>query len=185
MEADFHSRAVRLKQMEVGLQSFSNNMHEMGASIHRSFCFQSFPSGSNIHVMEVGSIQQGKGRFSNNMNPSKRICFPLFCNNRTSLEQKAKRKNDFVANYHSLVNTIMVSTTVTSNSANNIASANNSEPSIKPKQRKTSFDRTGKLTTPDMDSLRERLHAEGVSEDSAALITNARRSGTNAHYKSA
>ena len=30
-----------------------------------------------------------------------------------------------------------------------------------------------------------RLHAEGVSEDSAALITNARRSGTNAHYESA
>ena len=119
------------------------------------------------------------------MNPSKRICFPPFCNNRTSLEQKAKRKNDFVANYHSLVNTIMVSTTVTSNSANNIASANNSEPFIRPKQRKTSLDRTRKLTTPGMDSLRERLHAEGVSEDSAALITNARRSVTNAHYKSA
>ena len=99
------------------------------------------------------------------MNPSKRICFPPFCNNRTSLEQKAKRKNDFVANYHSLVNTIMVSTTVTSNSANNIASANNSEPFIRPKQRKTSLDRTGKLTTSGMDSLRERLHAEGVSED--------------------
>ena len=35
-----------------------------------------------------------------------------------------------------------------------------------------------------MDSLRERLHA-GVSEESAALIINARRSGTNAHYESA
>ena len=35
-----------------------------------------------------------------------------------------------------------------------------------------------------MDSLRERLNAE-VSEESAALIINARRSGTNAHYESA
>ena len=66
----------RLQRMEVGLQSFSINMQEMGASRHRSFCFQNFPSGSNIHVMEVGSIQKGKGCFSNNMDPSKRICLP-------------------------------------------------------------------------------------------------------------
>ena len=110
---------------------------------------------------------------------------PRFCINRTSLEQMAKRKSDFVANYSSLANTIMLSTTVATHSANNIASAKNTEPFIRPKQRKASLNRTGKLTAPGMDSLKESLHAEGVLKDSAALITNARRSGTNAHYESA
>ena len=79
----------------------------------------------------------------------------------------------------------MVSTAVKTHSANTIASTKNSEPSIRYKQRKTSLDSSGKVTTPGMDSLRERLHVEGVSGDSATLITNARISGTNAHYESA
>ena len=115
----------RLKQMEVGLQSFSNNMQEIGASRRRSFCIRNFPSGSNIHVMEVGSIQHGKEGFSNNMDPSKRICFLSFCINKRSLEQSAKRKSDFVANHSSLANSIMVSTTVTTHSENAITSAKN------------------------------------------------------------
>ena len=78
----------------------------------------------------------------------------------------------------------MVSITVTTHSANTITSTKNSKPFIRSKQTKASTDRVGKLTTPGMDSLRERLHAKGVSEDSAALITNARRSSTNDHYKS-
>ena len=54
----------------------------------------------------------------------------------------------------------MVSTSVTTHSANTITSTKNSEPFIRSKQRKASLDRTGKLITPAMDSLRERLHAE-------------------------
>ena len=113
--------------MEVGLQSFSNNMLEMWA-FRQIFLLPEFPTrfqhtchGSWIHSAR-------KGCFSNNMDPTKRICFPPFCVNRinrTSLEQSAKRKSDFVANYPSLANTIMVSTTVTSHSANTIASAKN------------------------------------------------------------
>ena len=105
--------------------------------------------------MEVGSIQQGKGRFSNNLDPSKRICFPPFCINRSSLEQSTKGESNFVANYHSLANAIMISTTVTTNSANTITSTKNSEPFIRSKQRKASLDRAGKLTTPSMGSRRK------------------------------
>ena len=161
----------RHKRMEVGSQCFSSNMQEVGASRHRPFCFQNFSSGPNIHIIEVGSIQQGKGRFSNNMDISKRICFPAFCTNRSSLEQSAKRESDCVANYRSLANAIMVSTTVTTHSANTIASTKNSEPFTRFKQRKASLDRAGKLTTPGEDSLRERLHAEGVLEDSAVICS--------------
>ena len=129
-----------------------------------------------MHIMEVGSIQQGKGRFENIMDSSKNTWFPNFYCNRSSLEQSAKRESDFIANYHNLANTITVFTAVTIHSANTIVSIKNSEPFIRFKQRKASLDRAGKLITPNVDSLREILHAEAISEDSAAIIANARRS---------
>ena len=135
--------------------------------------------------MEVGPIQQGKGRFSINLNSSKRIYFSPFCTNSSSLEQIAKGESEFVVNYPSWLNAIMVSSTIITHSANTITCTKNSEPFIRSKQRKASLDRVGKLTTPGMESFREKSHAEGVSEKSAAFITNAKRSGTNAHYKSA
>ena len=57
-----------------------------------------------MHIMEVGSIQQGKGRFENIMDSSKNTWFPNFYCNRSSLEQSAKRESDFIANYHNLAN---------------------------------------------------------------------------------
>ena len=53
-------------------------MQEVGDSRHKYFWFQNFSSGPNIHIMEVGTIHQGKGDFSNNLDPSKRIRPPPF-----------------------------------------------------------------------------------------------------------
>ena len=50
---------------------------------------------------------------------------------------------------------------------------------------KSSVDRKPKLATPGMDSLREKLFAEGLSEESAILIANGRGPGTVSHYESA
>ena len=79
----------------------------------------------------------------------------------------------------------MASTTITTDSANTITSTKKAKHFIRGKQRKASLDRAGKLATPCLDSLREKLHAEGVLGYSAALITNPRGSGRNAYYKSA
>ena len=105
------------------------------------------------------------------MNPSKRYVFSLYCTNRSSLQQSGKRESDFIANYPSLANIITVSTTATQLTVQ--------IPLLLPKTQNLLLG-----PTPGMGSLSERLHAEGVSKDSAAHIANARRSGTNAHYKS-
>ena len=78
----------RLQRMEVGSQSLSNNMQQVGTSRRRSFCFKNFP---NIH-MKIESIQQEKGRFSNNLGPSKRICFPPFAPIGQVLNKVQKKK---------------------------------------------------------------------------------------------
>ena len=52
-------------------------------------------------------------------------------------------------------------------------------------KQKLSVDRKSKLATPGIDSFREKLSTEGLSEESAILIANARRPGTVSHYESA
>ena len=79
----------------------------------------------------------------------------------------------------------MVSTSVTTHNENTITPIENSESFLRSKPRKASHDKAEKFTTPGMDSHREILHAKRVLEDSTALITNLRRSGTNAHYETA
>ena len=54
----------------------------------------------------------------------------------------------------------------------------------RPKQGTSSPNSKRKPATPGMDSFRERLSSEGISKESATLITNARQSGTIAHYES-
>ena len=91
------------------------------------------------------------------------------------LNKVQKKKSTLLNNYPSVAYTIKVSTTVATHSANTTTSAKNPEPSISSKQRKASLDRARKLKTLGMDGLRETFHAEGVSEDSAALITKCQK----------
>ena len=41
-----------------------------------------------------------------------------------------------------------------------------------------------KLATPDVDHFKNELHAEGISKESALIITNSQRLGTNSRYES-
>ena len=45
--------------------------------------------------MEAGSIRQRKRCFPNNLDPSRRICFPILCTNRLSREQSANGESNF------------------------------------------------------------------------------------------
>ena len=79
----------------------------------------------------------------------------------------------------------MVSKTITNISENTFAAPKGYRTFIRSKQGNSSISRKSKLATPGMGGFRKKLSAEGISEESAALITNARRTGTNTHYESA
>ena len=146
---------------ETDFQFLQTICSKMGISKHITFCYQKFLSCPNIHIMEVRSIQQGKERFSNNLDPSKRNASPPFALIGWVLK-KVQNEKAISAIYPSLEITIMVSSTATTHNANTNTSTKNSEPFTRSKYRKTSLDRARKLTTPGMDSLRKRLHAEEV-----------------------
>ena len=68
----------------------------------------------------------------------------------------------------------MVSKTITNVCENTSAAPKESKIFIRSEQGKSSISRKRKLATPDMDGFRKKLSAEGISEESSALITNAR-----------
>ena len=76
----------------------------------------------------------------------------------------------------------MVSTPFTTHITNTVTSIKVSRP-FHATQGKSSFDRPGKFTPPGIDSFRERLYVEAISEESAALITSAGEQGTNSDHK--
>ena len=134
----------RLKRMEIGSQSFSNNMQKRGASRHRLFLLPEFliRSQHTFHGSWIHSVREGT--LFKLLRPIKKDMFTPFCINRSRLEGSARGESKLAANYPSLGNAIMVSTTVTTHRANTILSKN-SEPFITSKQRKASLDRAGKL----------------------------------------
>ena len=101
-------------------------MQEVGASRHRSFCFQNFSLDPNVHIMEVVSSQEEKRRFSNNWTHLKRYSFPPFALIGQVLNKTQEEKATLLLittawhNHGIHGNTIMVFTTVTTYSANTI-----------------------------------------------------------------
>ena len=81
----------RLKRMEVGSQCFSSNMQEVGASRHRSFCFQNFSSGPNIS-WKLDPFSKGKDAFQITWTYRKGYVFPPFALTGRVLNKVQKEK---------------------------------------------------------------------------------------------
>ena len=77
-ETDFQSQVVRdSSEWKWDYKVFQTICWRCELS-DRSFCFQNFPPGFNIHVMEVGSIQQGRDAFQITWTQLKGYVFPPF-----------------------------------------------------------------------------------------------------------
>ena len=77
----------------------------------------------------------------------------------------------------SMVSTIMVFKTIT-NVCENSSASEGCRTFIKSEQENASITRKRKLATSEIDGFQKKLSAEENSEESTALITNARRTGT-------
>ena len=73
---------------------------------------------------------------------------------------------------------IIVSKTITNVCENTSAATEGYKTFIKSEQRNSSINRKRNLATPGMDGFWKKLSAEGISEESDALITNGRQTGT-------
>ena len=84
-----------------------------------------------------------------------------------------------------MANTVLVPSYFANSNEESLVTSKYSKSFDRAKQTKSSVNKKTKLTASGMDSSREKLSAEGLSEEPAILIANARRPGTVSHYKSA
>ena len=173
------------QRVEVKSQCISKDLPEKGNSRHRSFCFSNISPSTNIHLLETGPVQPREGCFPNDLDQQKRICFPSFLSNRSIVKKGSNRSGNIDSSHPRMAKSILVSSTSTNVSTKSLTSSQHSQSFDRTKQTKPSTSRKSKLATPGMDSFREKLYAEGISKESALLITSARRSGTLSHYESA
>ena len=82
-----------------------------------------------------------------------------------------------------MASTVLVPSSSANSNEESLVTSKYSKSFDRAKQTKSSVDKKTKLTASGMDSSREKLSAEGLSEESVILIENARRARTVSHYK--
>ena len=171
--------------MDVEPKNISNSLQSKGNSEHRSVCFQTDTSSTSLFLLENRSLQQVTGCFSGMLDTSTRVCFSTILPHReNSLESKFRWCNNSI-DHSILANSGLVSAAAPVVSSKPYTFTSECRSSIKSSGRVSSSTVKSKSSFSGLDSFRDKLKADGISEKTAGLITAARRKGTLSHYQSA
>ena len=153
--------------------------------MHRSFCFKTNPPSTSLLFVENRSLQQGTRCISGPMDSHKGIWVSAILPNRKgSLEGIVRKSNNFIDNT-SLADSKLVSTTSPIVHSKPYSNPTPMGPFDEPSKPNTPSNTEPKPPVGGLDSFRDRIQAEGLSEKATELITASRRPGTRSHYKSA
>ena len=135
--------------------------------------------------MEIGPLQPRERCLPNILDQQKEIYLSPILSNRSGLKKDSIRPSNSDSSNPRIANTVVVASASVNVNKKSLVTSKCSRSFDRAKQIKSSVDRKPKLATPGMDSFREKLFAEGLSEESAILIANSRGPGTVSHYESA
>ena len=147
-------------------------------------CFSNFTPITHLHLMETGPLQPRERCLPNFLDQQKGICFSPILSNRSGLRKDSVGPSNTDSSNPRMANTVVVHSAYANVNKLSLFTSKYSKSFDRAKQTKSSVDRKTKLATLSMDSFKEKLSAEGLLEESAILIANARRPGTVAHYES-
>ena len=138
---------------------------------HRPICITPVSPSNNLNVIETKSFQQKQGCVSNLLDTPKRVrVFPILtvrpCINQGSIRISISDLSNSI-----MVSSIMASKTITSVCENNSAAPEGFRTFVRSEQENLPISRKRKLSTPGMDGFRKKVSAEGILEESVALIT--------------
>ena len=174
-----------LQRMEVMPICLQETVPGSMGTINRSICLQGFEPTSKVHVLEAGPFQSGNGCFSNRLGKSRSLCVSTVLPHFQSSKKSTKREGNIDINNPGMANSALVSQGPRNVYKKSDFNSKNKEITFKSKQRSSSTSTKPQSTTDGLDSLRERLTAEGISEKTASLITDSRRGSSLSHYESA
>ena len=156
-------------------------MQIQGNTGDRSFCLSNLTPITHLHLVEAGPLQPRKRWFPNILDQQKGICLSPVLSDRSNLKKIQLDQVTLIAVtsgwqtqswYPRLLHMSIKNPLLLPSTPNNFDRA---------KQTKSSVDRKIELATPGMDSFREKLSAEGLSEEPVILIANSRRPGATSH----
>ena len=174
----------RLERMVAFSTSFSTNLSSVGPSGHGFVCLKTFPSGPSLYGLETRSIQSSHGCTATKMVTSLPLCFPPIFSGWESGCKSQGRESLHGSDNSGLANTTVVRTATTNVSTDSNITATSFQLVSRSTGSDTPFSKKWVPKVGGLENFRKNLANEGVSERAAGLITNARRQGSLANYKS-
>ena len=173
-EADFESRNVKgLQRVETKQADISTTLSDIREPRDRSFCFKGVETTKEILCLENRPLQFRERCVSGKLVPGLELCFPPVQSNRESSSKGSKGTVNPDLHYTSMANSVLVPKTH-GDCYSNSNSSSLLRKSLKQSQtRNSSIIRKPLLKTPGMESFREKLSSEGISERASNLISSA------------
>ena len=113
------------------------------------------------------------------------LCFSSIFANRESFKENPRGQSYCNSHYSNMAVATLVPLTLENEYKKSNLTSSQKHPSHEPSRVNSPTYRIGELKTSGMVNFKQRMEAEGISENAAKLITNARRAGTQARYESA
>lgn len=176
---------TRQERVEIKSTDIPNAMQTEGTTRHGSVCIKSVLPGSQVLFLENGPLQQRDRRLSTTLEASPGLCLSTVLPDRSGLTKVAYRESQIAADNASMADTSLVPKTTANVNKKPYSSATITRPPKGPIGKQPSTDKKLYSQISGMDCVRKSLFAEGISEESAKLIIQARRGGTRSHYESA
>ena len=175
----------RSQRMEIELTSFPKNMQTSGLPDYRPVCITGVQSSPSVLLTKDRSLQQRDRCFLSFLDISNGIRIPSFLSHRTCSEESPSQQSNLNINNTSLADTILVSSTTPNVNKKPSSIATHSRSSKRPVGERSSSCHQSHTQIGGVDSIRQNLIEEGLSEETASIIIQARRGSTRSHYESA
>ena len=165
----------RPKRMEIRPKSVPKATLGEGSSNDRFICIEGDNPTPEILLLETRSQKPGNRCFSTGLGSPEGVCLPTIFPDRPCTTKGAEGSSNSATH-----NTYLANPTMVPFSPKNVYQKSNSVTKVP-----ACLEKLKQLSpTYGMDSIRAKLIADGVSEDSAELILHSRRAGTLSHYES-
>ena len=174
-------------RLETASKHVSGHNQTFWISSSGPLCIQTVPSTSTIRCMEARSKQHSNicnaTVLEQNVSP---ICFPPFQSDKSNSEKGPSRKcrtND--NNYTNMANTTLVSSSVRDDNAMPSTVDTTARSAVRSSGKQKPFSSKQETNVSDLEGYRKFLEMKGISSNAAKLISQSRRPGSIASYKSA
>ena len=119
------------------------------------------------------------------MNTYVALCFSPIFSNRESFKENPRGQSYCNSHYSNMAVVILVPVALKNEHKKSDLTSIQEHPSYEPSRSNSPTHQIGELKTSGMVNFKQLMEAEGISEEAAKLITNARRAVAQARYESA